>query len=728
MIATHSCVFRFANVTVREREFAIMRAGQVQQVEPKAFQVLLILIRNSNRLITKDELLSSVWADAAVTENSLARNIALLRRLLGDDPREPHFIETVSGIGYRFLCPVETFEESTGIEVRPEDASQAHNGGANANMDRGAAVTVTVPPSPAGGDAGGRTQVERRAGRMRTRLEVCAVSVIALASGAWYLLRPLPPPRITEYKQLTHDGHEKWPHGTDGSRVYFTDFNYGPISQVAVSGGEIARIPVAIPYVAHLEDVSPDGSSLIVDTDEKGVVVDRPQWIVSMLGGTLRRLPDGFSAAFSPDGQSVMYSTGNDGIWLVQSDAVGAHKVATVKGAGGFAWSPDGSTIRFSKENQLWEMSSNGSNPHVLLTGRRPPGGQCCGRWTADGKFFLFRSGSLGTGDTGIWAIDERRRLFFDPQPEPFQLTSGPVRWDEFVAGKDPSKIYAEGETPRGELSRYDAQTKHFLPMLGGISAGCVAFSKDGQFVAYVLYPEGTLWKANRDGSNPVRLSEPPISAHNPQWSPDGKQIVFTDLPANTTASWDSRLSEVYVISAEGGSPQRLLPGDKGGEGDPSWSPDSRRIAYGWYREVGGACEVRILDLTSRQETTVPGSAGTCSPRWSPDGRYIAGIGAGQRSLRVFDMATQRWSMPLSRPGGWVRYNQWSRDSRWIYFLGDGVERIAVKGGKAERVAKLEDWPITGWWGWMGLDPEDAPMVLHDTGSRDIYALTLSQK
>ena len=373
-------------------------------------------------------------------------------------------------------------------------------------------------------------------------------------------------------------------------------------------------------------------------------------------------------------------------------------------------------------------MSSNGSNPHPLLTGRLPPGGQCCGHWTSDGKFFLFRSGNLGTADTGIWAIDERRRLFLQPQAEPVQLTSGPVRWGVFVPGKDARKIYAEGSTQRGELSRYDSQTKHFLPFLGGISAGCVVFSNDGRFVAYVLCPEGTLWEANRDGSNPVRLTDPPISAFHPRWSPDGKQIVFTDLANVTSLILDSRLSKVYVVSAEGGSPQRLLPDEKGQDGDPTWSPDGRRIAYGWQgsSKFGATCEIRILDLPSRRITTVPGSVGMCSPRWSPDGRYIAGIGAGGR-LRVFDMETQQWSPLLEKQLG---YEEWTReDSQWIYFLAEGaVERVPVKGGKEERVAELRDWPIAGWWGWMGLDPEDVPMVLHDVGSNDIYALTLEQK
>ena len=94
--------------------------------------------------------------------------------------------------------------------------------------------------------------------------------------------------------------------------------------------------------------------------------------------------------------------------------------------------------------------------------------------------------------------------------------------------------------------------------------------------------------------------------------------------------------------------------------------------------------------------------------------------------MTVFDMGTQQWSTLLEKQLG---YEEWAQDSRWIYFRAEGaVERVPVKGGKTERVADLKDWPITGWWGWMGLDPDNAPMVLHDVGSDDIYALTLEQR
>jgi DNA-binding winged helix-turn-helix (wHTH) protein len=114
-VAGKSQVFRFADVEVREREFSIVKAGEAVPVEPKAFRVLLILLRNPQKLIPKEELLNAVWGDAAVTENSLTRSIALLRRLLGDETRSPRYIETVATVGYRFICKVEVSWDGSGV-------------------------------------------------------------------------------------------------------------------------------------------------------------------------------------------------------------------------------------------------------------------------------------------------------------------------------------------------------------------------------------------------------------------------------------------------------------------------------------------------------------------------------------------------------------------------------------------------------------------------------------
>src|SRR6202789_1474592 len=100
-------IFRFGEFEVREGEFCLIRGDETIPVEPKAFRVLLYLLRNPHRLVTKDELLDAVWQETSVSENSLTRAVALLRRLLGDDTREPRYIATVPTVGYRLQCKVD---------------------------------------------------------------------------------------------------------------------------------------------------------------------------------------------------------------------------------------------------------------------------------------------------------------------------------------------------------------------------------------------------------------------------------------------------------------------------------------------------------------------------------------------------------------------------------------------------------------------------------------------
>ena len=101
MNESKSHVYRFSGFEVRERDLCLMKEDVVLTIEPKAFRVLLILLRNPQKLVTKEQLMNAVWGDAAVTENSLARCISMLRRVLGDDSSEPRYISTVATAGYR---------------------------------------------------------------------------------------------------------------------------------------------------------------------------------------------------------------------------------------------------------------------------------------------------------------------------------------------------------------------------------------------------------------------------------------------------------------------------------------------------------------------------------------------------------------------------------------------------------------------------------------------------
>ena len=103
------------------------------------------------------------------------------------------------------------------------------------------------------------------------------------------------------------------------------------------------------------------------------------------------------------------------------------------------------------------------------------------------------------------------------------------------------------GQQLRGELQRFDVRTGQFVPYLGGISADFVDFSRDGQWVCYVAYPEGTLWRSLVDGGDRLQLTFPPMEAMVPKWSPDGSEIAFYGIGAGERQG-------LYVIAASGGT------------------------------------------------------------------------------------------------------------------------------------------------------------------------------
>jgi Tol biopolymer transport system component len=439
-----------------------------------------------------------------------------------------------------------------------------------------------------------------------------------------------------------------------------------------------------------------------------------------VLGGSPRRLGDivGSGAAWSPDGKALAFANGSD-LFLAKSDGTESHKLVSVAGVAlAPVWSPDGSELRLTVQDpqtsvlSLWEVSSRGNNLHPLLAGWRTPPNECCGKWTADGKNFVFWSQGQ------IWALPEKRGFLRKPGDAPIQLTSSPLSLSTPVPSKDGKKLFVVGRTFRGGLVRYDSKTDQFTPFISGISAGDVAFSKDSQWVAYVTYPEGALWRSKPDGSERVQLSYPPLSPVLPRWSPDGNEIIFY-------SSTPGKPEKIYAVSAEGGSARQLMPDDPKPQLDPNWSPDGSKIVFSASSLGGVDSAIEVFDLGNHQVSTLPGSQGLFSPRWSPDGRYIIAMPVNSLSLMLFDFRTEKWSELLK---GSSAFPNWSRDGRYVYFLhrpdNPAVLRIEVSERKVERVADLKSLPITGYYGiWLGLAPDDSPLLLRDAGSQDIYAL-----
>ena len=103
--------YDFGPFRVDPEKELLLRNNQPIPLAPKAFQVLLVLLRRNNELVTKDELLSAVWPDTFVEETNLSRNIFLLRKALGESPQDHQYIVTVPGRGYRFAEEVQLVPE-----------------------------------------------------------------------------------------------------------------------------------------------------------------------------------------------------------------------------------------------------------------------------------------------------------------------------------------------------------------------------------------------------------------------------------------------------------------------------------------------------------------------------------------------------------------------------------------------------------------------------------------
>src|SRR5580704_5270669 len=124
--------YRFDEVEIDGQNLRVTVGSEVRGLEPKSFRLLLFLVENPGRVLSKEKIMAEVWPGTFVSDNSLARAITQIRKALDDDPKAPRYIETIPTVGYRFVAEVE--EEA-------EDDPAREPGGAAAS-----AVQARRPP------------------------------------------------------------------------------------------------------------------------------------------------------------------------------------------------------------------------------------------------------------------------------------------------------------------------------------------------------------------------------------------------------------------------------------------------------------------------------------------------------------------------------------------------------------------------------------------------------
>jgi eukaryotic-like serine/threonine-protein kinase len=571
------------------------------------------------------------------------------------------------------------------------------------------------------------------------RLAISAAVVVVLIAGGFRLRSPLPPPRVVSTTQITNDNLPKERLVTDGPRIYFQERinDRMVMSQVSASGGEVVQFPTSLPNVEVL-DAAPGGSEIlaisysVADLAISSPMAD-PLWIIPIPAGAPRRVGElkVSSAAWSRDGQNLVYGAG-DGLYLAKRDGSDPNRIASAKERVlAPRFSPDGQRVRFSVQDRggsisLWEVTTDGSGLRPLLSAWHQDPGECCGNWTLDGRYFFFQA--FRDGRREVWAVPDKTGLLHKSSTTPVPVTTGPLNYTSPVASRDGSKLYVIGEQPRGELQRYDSHSRQFVPYLPGISAGRVDVSRDGQWLLYVVFPEQTLYRSRTDGSQRLQLTYLPLRiGDEARWSPDGKRIAFGGLAPGKP------FERAFVIPAEGGTPEEILPGGDNDQYDLSWGPDGNSVVFAQSPHVGSTnlneFTIVRVDLKTKRPSPLPGSTGMFAPRWSPDGRYICALTAEQQKLMLFDVNTSQWS-ELST-GQDIEFPNWSRDGQYLNFesTGDsGPELLRINVGTRRKEGIISFKGIQRYFlnsgnYWSGLAPDGSPLIMRDVGNREIYAL-----
>src|SRR5580704_5773909 len=116
-------IFQFGEFKVDALARTLRREEETVTLNRRAFDVLLYLVQNPGRVLTRDELLKNVWPDTFVDENSLAQSISVLRRALEEKPGDNSYVVTLPGRGYQFVSPVQVVApEDTAIVADPATA------------------------------------------------------------------------------------------------------------------------------------------------------------------------------------------------------------------------------------------------------------------------------------------------------------------------------------------------------------------------------------------------------------------------------------------------------------------------------------------------------------------------------------------------------------------------------------------------------------------------------
>jgi eukaryotic-like serine/threonine-protein kinase len=621
----------------------LTRGDEAVGLTPKAFDTLLVLIRNRQRLVRKDELMSAVWADSFVSEDSLTQNITALRRALGDDSHQPEYISTIPRRGYRFIAPL--VERVAGD--RPATASQAPAPAPAAAAEAPAAS----PPRPSDPRSWVRSPWAWAAG--------AGLAAVLLFAATLVSARPEPPaPAVLRF---TIDA-------PPGTRL--------------ASGGAIS------PDRHYLAFIAQDGTTGTARL-----------WIRSLDEGTTRVL-DGTEGAgkpfWSPDSQAIGFFAAGS---LKRVGAMGGpvQTLAPVVGltVSGGTWGEDDTILFASFRSGVSAVAASGGQVRSA-TQLDTAAQETAHRWPQflPGGRFLFSVysengeragtyvGTLGSGDrvrvlsdpggsyapTGHLLYVKDRVLMaqpFDAAQARVSGTATTLAGDVFplspTTGASTSAageilVYG-GRAPDFELAWFSRSGSRQQTIKAPPNLYNPSISQD---LRYLLAGSGTdVWLIDLERDAATRIG----AGNTPLISPDGTQIAFTSGRLEG-------VSDLYVTSTMGRGEDRLFLRTRENKLVNDWSRDGRYLVFAstnpetrmdlWMVPMAGGGSPVALLTTPYNEFQA---------QISPDGRWIAYASDESGRWEVYVQSFPELGAKRAISSGGGSEPQWRRDGRELFYV-----------------------------------------------------------
>jgi Tol biopolymer transport system component/DNA-binding winged helix-turn-helix (wHTH) protein len=656
--------YTFDGYMLDVQRHTLNREGRQIPLGERAFGVLRLLVENAGRTVTRQELIDAVWQDVIVSDDSLARAVSDLRTALGDDASHARYIRTVHRQGYVFIASVRSVDHT----------------------------------EPA-------TDAEKRRGWRRFRLPITLIALAAIVVASVFVARELSrgtggdaagsQPDFTEWRLRALGPH---PFAATAIKPAFAksdnllavvapdpDTGVHSLFLLRPDGGEPLQLTRGIEVRGPSPEFTADDSHILFTTyhadPEQGLVPD--VWKVPVPAGEPTLLVENASAASSsPDGNGLVYSLVTAGGTSIRVRHQDGRELEIASRGFWPRWSPDGQWIAYTSSDPeggggtIHAVRPDGSGHRELTDVESQVYGLC---WTPDSSQVIFASEQ--SGPNMLWSVDVETR-------EQRSVTRGPGVCTSPTISPDGTRLVFNFSYRRWYLylaTEVGAEARRVLVEPG---VQDVALSPDGGRIALALGTEGQSPGVSViDLDTLERQTLSGMAASSLAWMPDGRALLVAAPAPDGANHW------IWRLPLAGGLPQPVLKGTRRWD-FPRASPDGTTIAS--VRRSTTGQELVLHDLRTGSNRSLASKGVILSPRWSPDGRFVAWSGGWRPdevgSGGVWVCAAEGGSLRrLTRDGAWPLWEEDGGHLLYSRFLENkGIWRVPSGGGPSRLVRRLD--------------------------------------